>query len=515
MQKYFRLIYALAILKFLLPYFLQDPFYQPHRDEYLYLVEGRHLAWGYMEIPPLLPVFARITHWLGDGFFWIKFWPNLTGAITLIMVTRLVAFLGGRTIAILLASLPFFTGGFQILFFLFQPNFLDVFFWTAMAYSSIRFFQTGKIIWLYTLGISTGLGMMSKYSAAIYAVSLVGGILLTSGRKIFLNRHFYFAIAIALLTILPNLVWQYNHCFPVIHHMEELQEEQLKFIGHVKFLVSQLFMNLASTYVWIAGLIFAGFNSRGKPFRYIAWAYGLVILLLVVLHGKDYYALGAYPILYAVGGFYLESLFTRLNMKWTGPALITASVAFGILILPFIMPVAKPATLAAYFAKRSLNKEGPFQWEDQKQHPLPQDYADMMGWKEMTEKTARVFHQLSPDDQSKTMIYCRGYYFAGALNFYGKEFGLPEVYSDNASFLFWMPDRYSIKNLILVAHQIPGPDDKVFQQFEKMTLRDSLQNPLARENGVRVILFENGNDKLNSMIEESVKKLKAVYARKN
>ncbi len=111
------------------------------------------------------------------------------------------------------------------------------------------------------------------------------------------------------------------------------------------------------------------------------------------------------------------------------------------------------------------------------------------------------------------MIYCRGYYTAGALNYYGKDYGLPEVYSDNASFLFWMPDQYAIKHLLLVAHNIPGKDDVVFQQFESMTVKDSLVYPLFRENGIRFILFENGNDSLNVMIERSVAELKNAMRR--
>ena len=113
----------------------------------------------------------------------------------------------------------------------------------------------------------------------------------------------------------------------------------------------------------------------------------------------------------------------------------------------------------------------------------------------------------------KTLVYCRGYFSAGALNYYREEADLPEVYSDNASFLFWMPDKYDIKNLILVAHQIPGKDDVVFQQFEKMTIKDSINMPLFRENGMRIFLYENGNDSLNSLIIKGVAELKSKYMR--
>ncbi len=85
MKTYHKLLYALALLRLLLPYLLQHPVYEPHRDEFLYLAEGAHLAWGFMEVPPLLSVFAWLTHMLGDGMFWIKLWPSLFGAATFIV----------------------------------------------------------------------------------------------------------------------------------------------------------------------------------------------------------------------------------------------------------------------------------------------------------------------------------------------------------------------------------------------------------------------------------------------
>ena len=512
MRTTLRLVYVLAILRFIFPYIIQDSFYQPHRDEFLYLFEGHHLAWGYMEIPPLLAVLAKTVHWLGDGFFWIKFWPSVFGSLTLILVGKMVVSLGGRIIAVVLSALPFFNGVYLRLFFLFQPNSLDVFFWTALAYCILRYIQSQNRKWLYGFGICVGLGMMSKYSTAFYSLALLLGLLFTKQRRIYLQKDFYIAMAMSFFIFLPNLIWQYNHRFPVIHHMQELQEEQLRFIGPIRFLVSQMLMNLASVFVWVAGFIFVAFSRQAGPYRWLAWSYLNVIVLLVILHGKDYYALGAYPALYAFGGYRLEQL-TQLRWRWTRYVMITVSLLFGLLILPLMLPVAKPGELAAYFERSHLNEGGGFTWEDLKLHPLPQDYADMMGWKEMAEKTAAAYHHLSPEMQQQTMIYCRGYYFAGALNYYGPALKLPEVYSDHASFLLWMPDRYNIKHLMIVAHNIPEPDDKVFQQFEKLSLLDSLQNPLARENGVRIMFFENGNDSLNSILDTGVARLKAVYKR--
>ncbi len=80
--QHYKVPLILSLIKFLLPFLLQHPVYELHRDEYLYLAQGLHPAWGFMEVPPLLAVFAKATQLLGAGFFWVKFWPSLFGALT-------------------------------------------------------------------------------------------------------------------------------------------------------------------------------------------------------------------------------------------------------------------------------------------------------------------------------------------------------------------------------------------------------------------------------------------------
>ena len=215
MKKSNSLIYLLAIIKFILPYLLQSSYYEPHRDEFLYLAEGHHLAWGFMEVPPMLSIFAWLTHFLGDGMFWIKFWPNMFGDLTFIVSAKIVQKLGGGLFAIFLVFLPFIFGVYLRLFFLFQPNTPEVFFWTMIAYSVLRYIQTDKNKYLYFLGVSVGLGMLSKYSVAIFLVSILAGLLMSKQRKIFSNKHLYYAGIIALLLFLPTILWEYNHHFPI------------------------------------------------------------------------------------------------------------------------------------------------------------------------------------------------------------------------------------------------------------------------------------------------------------
>jgi 4-amino-4-deoxy-L-arabinose transferase-like glycosyltransferase len=152
------LVYLLALLKFILPLLIQNPIYEPHRDEFLYLAEARHMAWGYLEVPPLMSVLAYLTNLFGGGLFWIRIWPSLFGALTFVVVGRLILHLGGKEFALVLGFLPFVFGYYMHVHYIFQPNFLEVFFWTLMAYGLVRHIQTTNPRGLYIAGSDSDWG---------------------------------------------------------------------------------------------------------------------------------------------------------------------------------------------------------------------------------------------------------------------------------------------------------------------------------------------------------------------
>ena len=498
----------LAIIKFSLPYLLQDSLYELHRDEMLYLEQGKHLAWGFMEVPPLLSVFAFLTRLFGNSFFWVKFWPSLFGAANVFLICRMAKEMGGNTFAQFIAGLALLTGSYLRVHFLFQPNYLEIFFWSLSAHYIIRYINTQHRKYVYSLLASLSLGWLSKYSVTFFIAGVFVGLVLTSNRKLLMSKHLYFAAGLGLLIILPNLLWQYNHKWPVIHHMKQLRETQLQFISPITFLVNQVLMNISCCFIWIGGLIWFLFFKNGKPYRIIAWIYITVVILFTITNGKDYYTLGLYPMLFAAGGVWLEQV-TTSKMQWFRYAAVAVVIALFLLLVPVLLPVWKPEKLAAYYHKMGIDKSGATHWEDLKDHELPQDFADMLSWNELGTKMSTIYNLLPDSVKAKTLVYCRNYALAGATSYYGK--GLPQVNTDNASFLLWMPDKYNITTLLFAGKNIPAKDDEVFQQFAKYTVLDSIVTPYARERGVKIILYENGNDKLNSMIERGIKKVKDEY----
>jgi hypothetical protein len=502
-----RLLYFLALVKFIAPFLLQNGIYEPHRDEMLYVAEGNHLAWGFMEVPPLLSLFAYTTHLFNNSIFLLKFWPSFFGALTMVISGKLVISFGGRSFAIFMVFLSFFLGAFLRMQFLFQPNFLEIFFWTAIVFSIIRFIQTKKVIWLYISGICCGLGMLSKYSVIFYIVSLMLGLLLSDQRTIFRNKHFYFAVMIGVIIFLPNFIWQYQQHFPVAFHMNKLQKTQLQYISPVSFLTDQFIMNFPVVFVWITGLYALLFVRNLKDFRFVGLAYFFVIGILLLLHGKNYYSMGSYPVLLAFGSIQLEKI-TNTRYQFIRIFFIGIPLIMGYYLVPIALPIMEPAKLAAFYEKRNIKKIGVLNWEDGKSHPIPQDFADMLGWEEMASKSAKAFHSLNDLEKKNTLLFCDNYGEAGALNYYAKKYKLPETYSDNASFLYWMPDSLHFNNIVLVTDDTHEMEHDFLKNFKEVVLFDSITSPYSREKGSLILLLKGMNEQMRQDFKLKISKAK-------
>ena len=507
-----RLLYLLALFIVFVPFLLQNGYYELHRDELLYLAEGSHLAWGFMEVPPMLSIFAYMAHLMGGSMFWIRIWPGLFGGATFILAGQLLLCLGGRKLGLLLLYLPFLCGVYLRLFFLFQPNALEVFFDTFCAFALIRFIQRRDSKWLYVFGACAGLGMLSKYSVGVFLLSLVIGLLLTEQRKILFNRHFWYASLIGFILFLPNLIWQIRHGLPVVHHMELLNKYQLQYVDRTGFLKDQLLMNLATVYIWGAGLLSLLWNKKLRSYQFIGFAYLSVLIILMVLHGKNYYALGAYPVLFAFGAFVIDKWYLK-GRKVAIYCLLCFSVVLGLLLIPLMIPVFKPAKLAQYYKKMGAAKTGALKWEDLEDHPLPQDFADMLGWKEMAAKVQKAYNLLSNEEKQHTIIFCDNYGQAGAVDYYRNVFDLPKPLSTNASYLYWIPDRLSVnlENVVLVTDDPEEMSHPFIHQCKEAVLVDSITSPYAKEKGSLVILLKGLDDQFKQMVKVKIEKEKAIF----
>lgn len=501
------LILLLMLVKFLLPFLLPNPVFELHRDEYLYYEQGRHLAFGYLENPPLIGVLAYLSSLFGGAAFWIKFWPALFGAATLWLVTKLAKEFGGGLYAQFIAALGVLFSAYLRIHFLFQPNFLDVFFWTLSAYFLARYINTKAEKFIFLLALSLVAGWYSKYSVLFFVLSLLLSLLLTQHRTIFLRKGFWMALCFGALLIIPNLLWQYYHNWPLVHHMQELRETQLQHLNRTDFIKEQILMLFPVLFVWIGGLVW---TLRNKIYRVVGYTYLLVVVLLMMGSGKGYYALGAYPMLLAAGGVWAERVSARKpSLRYAFASLI---LLLSLPFVPVLLPLHQPTEMAAFNKKWSLEKMGILNWEDGKSHPLQQDFADMIGWRELTEKTERLYDQQSDSVKSSTLIFCGNYGLAGALKYYAKgESFRNKIISENGTFLLWAPDKLSFTHLIYIDEELPDKDDTVLRHFAGMRVIDSCTNPYSRQYGAKIVYFQTATDSARIIATQDWQQAKARF----
>jgi hypothetical protein len=459
--------------------------YELQRDEYLYLDYGRHLAWGYIEVPPLTALQSWVTLALGGGFFWVKAWPLLWGALTIYVVVRLAQRLGGGPWAQALAGVCYLTTGYGRVNLLFQPNSFEIFSFTLATYLLVRHAQPdGQPRHLYYLGLVLGLGVLNKYTTFFFGAAVLGALLLTAPRTLG-RRPVWLAAGLALLVAAPTLVWQVAHGLPFRHHMALLHDQQLVNVTVGNFWKEQVLMNLPALLVWVPGLWAALWGRPARAARVAGLLYLGGMLILNLLHGKSYYGLGYYPALFAVGAVWWQAqLAARPRLRVAlllVPFMLLAPIAL------LIYPVLTPASMAQLGQRPFYQKLGANRWEDGEVHPLPQDFADMLGWHELADKTYQVYQSLPDSTRAATLIKCDDYGQAGAINYYNRNRNMPAATSFNGSYLYWFPaaPRRPWRHLLLVGEGHPKELAPYFQSLRKV---GEITHPYARERGETIYL---------------------------
>ena len=481
-------IIFLAVLKLVLPFLLINSAYELQRDEYLYYEQGHHLALGYLENPPLIGLLSWLSSLAGGSVMAIKFWPGLIGAFTLLLTAAITRELGGGRFAQFLAALSMILTAYLRIHILYQPNCLEIFSWCLSIYFLVRYCNSQRNKYLYWLAFAIAMGWWGKYSILFLAIALVLAVILSKYRKLLLHKHFWMAFLMGIILIAPNIFWQWNHNWPLVHHMDELRDTQLKYINKGDFIKEQFLMLLPYLIVWIWGLAWL---LKHKTYAIIAYIYIIFIGLLMFGSGKGYYALGAYPMLIAAGSVAIEKF--SFNKHWFRYAITILVLILGLPVVPLLLPVYSPESMARFNKKYNIESLGLLKWEDQQNHPLQQDYADMIGWKELATKANNAYQQLPDSTKKTTVVYCRNYGQAGALKYFGPSGFREKVISDNGTFLLWIPKDLTFENLLFVGSHMPGHDDVVFQHFKSVSVADSVTNDLSRQFGDKIIYFEQAD----------------------
>ena len=504
-------IVLLFVLAKLLIHLLTATNYGLHRDTYLYLAESKHLDWGFFSTPPLVAFVTRVhTLIWGDSLLAVRLLPALIGSVSVFLAGWLIKQLKGGSMAQVIGlTAILLSPAYLRPAVLLQPVVFNHLFWLLTAVVVFQLIRSQKPVMLLWFIPVLALGWLAKYSVVFYASALLAALIISPSRNLLWSRYLPWTLAGGLLLILPNLYWQWAHNWPVITHMNELQETQLGNVLLKDFLVAQLFMHFPAIPVWAGGLGLLIFNRKFRKYRVFAWAFGLTLLLIILLRGKFYYTIAAYTVLMVFGGIAWEQWTVRPR-RWITWVILAWMVGSGLFTLPLSLPVYKPPRMVEY-GKKQIKRglDVMFKWEDGQVHDLPQDYADMVGWDELGRKVWAFFDELPDSIRSSTLVYGEFYGAAGAMEYFRPGPDYPEVYCFNDAFMEWVPRHPEAEYVIYV-----GYSDRLPQYFRELQLVGRVENPYFRERGLPIWFGRHPTDKLYMDWEETWQETAGRFTRK-
>jgi 4-amino-4-deoxy-L-arabinose transferase-like glycosyltransferase len=414
------------------------------RDELYYAACGEHLAWGYVDHPPIVALMAFLSRWIfGPSLWGLRGWPALFAGLTPVVTGHLARVLGGGRFAQLLAACSvalaphiLATGHFL------SMNCLLPVMWTLTVVFAIRGLVFGESRAWIGCGLLFGLGMLTKHSTIFLALGLGVGMVATPYRRELGRRGPWVAVLLGFLMFAPNLVWQATHAWPTLEFLHNLHANKVVHFGAPGFL-GALVVEMGPVLVplWIAGIVWLFLRER---FRFLGFAFLTVAGLVFAGHGRPGYVAPVFPIAFAAGAMAIEE---RLSQPWFRRGVLAFVVGCSIPAIPLALPLLSPAGLIHY--QQVIGISAPPE-ERITLGPLPQHFADQFGWEAMATKVAQAYNALPPQEREHASIVADNYGEAGAIDWFGRRWGLPAALSGHNSYFSWGPPPAERSEVLVV-----------------------------------------------------------------
>ncbi|MGB4843497.1 MAG: glycosyltransferase family 39 protein [Ferruginibacter sp.] len=402
-------------------------------DELLHIETGNHPAFGYMEFPPLIGWLAFIQNLFhSQSVFVHHIFSHIASLLILILIGKTTVELGGKSNAVFLVLLciiiaPAFGRSQQ----LFQPVVFSQLCWMLSFYQLVRFSKSPENKYLLYLMLSLALGFLTKYDIVFFIAGLGSLLLFKRTHTVILSRSGFKYTLFFTLLIIPNLVWQYLHHFPVLDMFSRLYETQLEKLSVanvIKDLVISL--NPLTAFFWLAGLVYM-FNAKDKTlYRPVAFAICISIIFLAFSKSKAYYFFPAMVCLMIFGSIWFERkvLSFRRWILYPATALMLLS---GCILLPFGLAVLP---LNSFIQFAHLKKE------DGRYQVHYQEYYSYTKAQKTLTAIKTVYDSLPATEKEHCLIWGKHYSQAGIVNLYRQQYGLPKAFSYHGSFYLWAPE---------------------------------------------------------------------------
>jgi len=456
-------VWAVGVV-YLALHLLPRPGYGFHRDELLYLAMADHLD-PLGRLAKALPL---------ETLHAIRALAALAGTAVLATGVAIARRLGAGREAQVLAALSLAVGPLSLRTgALFHPVVFEILWWTLAVWAFVALLDGGDRRWWILFGVAAGLGGLTKFSAAIFGAATALGVFASPLRRDFLGRWPWLAVLVGGLIASPSVLGQVHWGWPFLAQQEVLRETQLERVTAGSFLSGQLFLDGAAAPLLIVGVVALFASASLRRFLPLGLSAVGAAAFLLILHGKEYYLGPMHPALLAVGSAAAGSWLAQRRRLWWGA--LAWLVVGGALLVPIGVPVLPPAAMARYSAALGMTRA--VTTNRGTTLPLPQDYADMLGWREQVAEVARVYHALPDADRARVAIVGGNYGRAGALAVYREEFGLPYPRSRHGDFWAWGPGDIEPAVLIVLG----GTVEELSEVCERVVEAARVSTPLGVE----------------------------------
>jgi 4-amino-4-deoxy-L-arabinose transferase-like glycosyltransferase len=380
-----------------------------HRDEFYYVASGKHLAWGYVDNPPLTPLVARIaTAIAAHNLFALRFFPALVAGGTVLLGSVIVGELGGGRAARVMGAAVVAAGGFVLgVGHLLATPGIDGLAWLALIAITCRLLRTQDPRWWLAFGLVAGVAMLNKSLVVMLVVALGAGLVVERQWRLLRSPWLVVGALLAMAIAAPTLVWQAQHDWAQVEFARALAE-RIGMENRITLVPLQLlFVGPAFIAVGWRGVQWLR-RGEGEAYRTLLWAAGLVVVFVFVSGGRPYYAVPVTTTLVLAGiAPTLANSDTRRFLRLVIPNAVLSAL-FALPLLP-----ASASGLAA-----SLNET----------------VAEQIGWTDLAAQVHDVAAALPPADQRDAIVLAGSYGEAGALDFYRDRYALPPVFSPHNSY---------------------------------------------------------------------------------
>jgi 4-amino-4-deoxy-L-arabinose transferase-like glycosyltransferase len=406
------------------------------QDELYFIEAGRHLAFGYVDQPPLAPLLTRIvTSVLGVSPTAVRIIPALAGGAVVVIAARCAALFGAGRFGRVLAALT--TACAPVIFtsvHVDNTTPLDLLFWAAVVLCVATALLRGQPRWWLGAGVAAGLGLENDNLMLVLLAGIAIGVLVSSAhRQVLRTRWPWLGAAIAAVIWAPNLVWEAANGWPQLAMAAALRSENSSTGDYAAGLPIQLVdIGLLVTPVVIAGFVRLW---RTADLRFIAVAATLVLVYVVAwIPGKGYYADGMAPAVLAAGSAAAERWVARGRRPRVRTALLIAAPLVGLVLLPDALPVV-PVTAVHTLSTTAQQSS---------------DLGDTIGWPQLTRAVAAQDAALTRAGHPPTAVFTGYYGEAAALGVLGAGYHLPPVLSGHNAYWMWGPGRAADTTVLVV-----------------------------------------------------------------